>query len=174
MAAYCFVGKPFLLFLFHRSCSLVWWFLGLKISNSLHALSYFQVREPMPAVFFFLIDVSMNAIQTGATAAACSAITQVITDLPVSSISVCGNCTVWFCFLISVLDSHHLFSVFALKLSIFYFGSFIFSTQVIVRKVLFISLLKEENQFELIARWRASNYSLLGAKNLHRWWNILS
>ncbi|RVW94701.1 Protein transport protein Sec24-like CEF [Vitis vinifera] len=36
----------------------------------------------MPAVFFFLIDVSMNAIQTGATAAACSAITQVITDLP--------------------------------------------------------------------------------------------
>ncbi|RVW99575.1 Protein transport protein Sec24-like CEF [Vitis vinifera] len=66
----------------------------LKISNSLHALSYFQVREPMPAVFFFLIDVSMNAIQTGATAAACSAITQVITDLPVSSIYVCGNCTI--------------------------------------------------------------------------------
>lgn len=46
---------------------------------------YFQVRDPMPAVFFFLIDVSMNAIQTGATAAACSAITQVIADLPVSS-----------------------------------------------------------------------------------------
>lgn len=45
----------------------------------------FQVREPMPAVFFFLIDVSMNAIQTGATAAACSAISQVIADLPVSS-----------------------------------------------------------------------------------------
>lgn len=45
----------------------------------------FQVRDPMPAVFFFLIDVSMNAIQTGATAAACSAITQVIADLPVSS-----------------------------------------------------------------------------------------
>lgn len=45
----------------------------------------FQVREPMPAVFFFLIDVSMNAIQTGATAAACSAISQVISDLPVSS-----------------------------------------------------------------------------------------
>lgn len=39
----------------------------------------------MPAVFFFLIDVSMNAIQTGATAAACSAINQVIADLPVSS-----------------------------------------------------------------------------------------
>lgn len=45
----------------------------------------FQVRDPMPAVFFFLIDVSMNAIQTGATAAACSAINQVIADLPVSS-----------------------------------------------------------------------------------------
>lgn len=44
-----------------------------------------QVRDPMPAVYFFLIDVSMNAIQTGATAAACSAITQVISDLPVSS-----------------------------------------------------------------------------------------
>lgn len=38
----------------------------------------------MPAVFFFLIDVSMNAIQTGATAAACSAINQVVADLPVS------------------------------------------------------------------------------------------
>lgn len=37
----------------------------------------------MPAVFFFLIDVSMNAIQTGATAAACSAISQAIADLPV-------------------------------------------------------------------------------------------
>ncbi|CAK9158624.1 unnamed protein product [Ilex paraguariensis] len=42
----------------------------------------FRVRDPMPAVFFFLIDVSMNAIQTGATAAACSAISQVIADLP--------------------------------------------------------------------------------------------
>ncbi|XP_047261868.1 protein transport protein Sec24-like CEF, partial [Capsicum annuum] len=40
------------------------------------------VRDPMPAVYFFLIDVSMNAIQTGATAAACSAISQVISDLP--------------------------------------------------------------------------------------------
>ena len=43
-----------------------------------------QVRDPMPAVYFFLIDVSMNAIQIGATAAACSAISQVISDLPVS------------------------------------------------------------------------------------------
>lgn len=38
----------------------------------------------MPAIFFFIIDVSMNAVQTGATAAACSAISQVISDLPVS------------------------------------------------------------------------------------------
>jgi protein transport protein SEC24 len=36
----------------------------------------------MPAVYFFLIDVSMNAIQTGATAAACNAIQQVLSDLP--------------------------------------------------------------------------------------------
>ncbi|XP_047940906.1 protein transport protein Sec24-like At4g32640 isoform X2 [Salvia hispanica] len=42
----------------------------------------YMVRDPMPAVFFFLIDVSMNATQTGATAAACSAIKQVIADLP--------------------------------------------------------------------------------------------
>ena len=42
----------------------------------------------MPAVYFFLIDVSMNAIQTGATAAACSAIHQVIADLPVSTCNI--------------------------------------------------------------------------------------
>ncbi|KAG7026137.1 Protein transport protein Sec24-like protein [Cucurbita argyrosperma subsp. argyrosperma] len=42
----------------------------------------YMVRDPMPAVYFFLIDVSMNAVQTGATAAACSAISQVISDLP--------------------------------------------------------------------------------------------
>lgn len=42
----------------------------------------------MPAVYFFLIDVSMNAIQTGATAAACGAISQVIADLPVSFMSI--------------------------------------------------------------------------------------
>ncbi|TKY50764.1 transport protein Sec24 [Spatholobus suberectus] len=46
------------------------------------ATKEFMVREPMPAVYFFLIDVSMNAVQTGATAAACSAINQVISDLP--------------------------------------------------------------------------------------------
>ncbi|XP_047956910.1 protein transport protein Sec24-like At4g32640 [Salvia hispanica] len=42
----------------------------------------YMVRDPMPAVFFFLVDVSMHAIQTGATAAACSAISQVIPNLP--------------------------------------------------------------------------------------------
>ncbi|KAL1541771.1 Protein transport protein Sec24B [Salvia divinorum] len=42
----------------------------------------YMVRDPMPAVFFFLVDVSMHAIQTGATAAACSAISQVIPHLP--------------------------------------------------------------------------------------------
>lgn len=52
-----------------------------------------QLRDPMPAVFFFLVDVSMHAIKTGATAAACSAISQVIPDLPVSSFwdSSCTN-----------------------------------------------------------------------------------
>ncbi|GAB4826005.1 Protein transport protein Sec24C [Ancistrocladus abbreviatus] len=45
------------------------------------ALKEYMVREPMPAVFFFLVDVSLNAIHTGATAAACSAINQVIADL---------------------------------------------------------------------------------------------
>uniref|UniRef100_A0A453K584 Zinc finger Sec23/Sec24-type domain-containing protein n=1 Tax=Aegilops tauschii subsp. strangulata TaxID=200361 RepID=A0A453K584_AEGTS len=47
------------------------------------ATKEFLVREPMPAVYFFLVDVSMNAIQTGATAAACSAISQSLSDLPV-------------------------------------------------------------------------------------------
>ncbi|XP_031487094.1 uncharacterized protein LOC116255423 isoform X6 [Nymphaea colorata] len=42
----------------------------------------YMVRDPMPAVFFFLVDVSMNAIQSGATAAACSAVSQSINDLP--------------------------------------------------------------------------------------------
>ncbi|KAK3032913.1 hypothetical protein RJ639_034961 [Escallonia herrerae] len=51
------------------------------------ATKEYLVRDPMPAVFFFLIDVSMNAIQTGATAAACSAINQVIADLPLYRIT---------------------------------------------------------------------------------------
>ncbi|KAJ4872629.1 Protein transport protein Sec24-like [Raphanus sativus] len=46
------------------------------------ATKEYMVRDPMPAVYFFLIDVSMNAIQTGATAAACNAIQQVLSDLP--------------------------------------------------------------------------------------------
>ncbi|XP_051147877.1 protein transport protein Sec24-like CEF [Andrographis paniculata] len=46
------------------------------------ATKEYMVRDPMPAVYFFLVDVSMHAIQTGATAAACSAISQVISDLP--------------------------------------------------------------------------------------------
>lgn len=49
-----------------------------------HHLFDIQVRDPMPAVFFFLVDVSLNAVQTGATAAACTAINQAIVDLPVS------------------------------------------------------------------------------------------
>ncbi|KAK6148011.1 hypothetical protein DH2020_018923 [Rehmannia glutinosa] len=60
----------------------------------------FMVRDPMPAVFFFLIDVSMNAIQTGATAAACSAISQVISDLPEGPRTMVGiatfDCTIHF------------------------------------------------------------------------------
>lgn len=43
----------------------------------------------MLSMYFFLIDVSMNAMQTGATAAACSAIRQVISDLPVSFMPIC-------------------------------------------------------------------------------------
>ncbi|XP_039056227.1 protein transport protein Sec24-like At4g32640 [Hibiscus syriacus] len=53
----------------------------------------YMVRDPMPAVYFFLIDVSMNAVQTGATAAACSAISQVITDLPEGPRTLVGIAT---------------------------------------------------------------------------------
>lgn len=53
----------------------------------------FMVRDPMPAVFFFLVDVSMHAIQTGATAAACSAISQVIPDLPEGPRTMVGIAT---------------------------------------------------------------------------------
>lgn len=59
-------------------------FLALSVLTG-NICAMFQIREPMPAVYFFLIDVSMNAMQIGATAAACSAISQVINDLPVSS-----------------------------------------------------------------------------------------
>ncbi|XAR67803.1 hypothetical protein NMG60_11002716 [Bertholletia excelsa] len=57
------------------------------------ATKEYMVRDPMPAVFFFLIDVSMNAIQTGATAAACSAISQVIADLPEGPSTMVGVAT---------------------------------------------------------------------------------
>ncbi|XP_058078018.1 protein transport protein SEC24 C-like isoform X2 [Magnolia sinica] len=57
------------------------------------ATKEYMVRDPMPAVFFFLIDVSMNAIQTGATAAACSAISQAISDLPEGPRTLVGIAT---------------------------------------------------------------------------------
>ncbi|XP_031479340.1 protein transport protein Sec24-like At4g32640 isoform X2 [Nymphaea colorata] len=53
----------------------------------------YMVRDPMPAVFFFLVDVSMNAIQSGATAAACSAVAQSINDLPESPRNMVGFAT---------------------------------------------------------------------------------
>ncbi|KAL3338292.1 hypothetical protein AABB24_030437 [Solanum stoloniferum] len=57
------------------------------------ATKEYMVREPMRAVYFFLIDVSMNAVQTGATAAACSAISQVISDLPEGPRTLIGIAT---------------------------------------------------------------------------------
>lgn len=57
------------------------------------ATKEYMVRDPMPAVFFFLVDVSMNAIQTGATAAACNAISQVIADLPEGPRTMVGFAT---------------------------------------------------------------------------------
>ncbi|KAJ6359922.1 hypothetical protein OIU77_004014 [Salix suchowensis] len=58
------------------------------------ATKEYMVRDPMPAVYFFLIDVSMHAIQTGATAAACSSISQVIADLPEGPRTMVGIATV--------------------------------------------------------------------------------
>ncbi|GJN12878.1 hypothetical protein PR202_ga31198 [Eleusine coracana subsp. coracana] len=52
-----------------------------------------QVRDPMPAVYFFLIDVSMNALNTGSTAAACSAIFQALSDLPEGPQTMVGIAT---------------------------------------------------------------------------------
>ncbi|ONK56215.1 uncharacterized protein A4U43_C10F5310 [Asparagus officinalis] len=57
------------------------------------ATKEYMIREPMPAVFFFLIDVSMNAIQTGATAAACSSISQSIAELPEGPRTMVGIAT---------------------------------------------------------------------------------
>ncbi|VVA14675.1 PREDICTED: transport [Prunus dulcis] len=53
----------------------------------------YMVRDPMLSMYFFLIDVSMNAMQTGATAAACSAIRQVISDLPEGPRTMVGIAT---------------------------------------------------------------------------------
>ncbi|KAG6535448.1 hypothetical protein ZIOFF_000421 [Zingiber officinale] len=64
------------------------------------ATRQYMVRDPMPAVFFFLVDVSVNAVQTGATAAACSAISQSLADLPDGPRTMVGiatfDCTVHF------------------------------------------------------------------------------
>ncbi|CAA6660059.1 unnamed protein product [Spirodela intermedia] len=57
------------------------------------ATKEYMVRDPMPPVFFFLIDVSMNATQSGATAAACSAIGQAIADLPEGPRTMVGLAT---------------------------------------------------------------------------------
>ncbi|XWS64658.1 hypothetical protein CRYUN_Cryun05aG0021900 [Craigia yunnanensis] len=57
------------------------------------ATKEYMMRDPMPAVYFFLIDVSMNAIQTGATAAACAAVNQVIADLPEGPRTMVGIAT---------------------------------------------------------------------------------
>jgi protein transport protein SEC24 len=48
------------------------------------ATKEYLVRPPMLAVYYFLIDVSQTAVQTGAVAAACSAIKRALADLPVS------------------------------------------------------------------------------------------
>uniref|UniRef100_A0ACD5XZH4 Uncharacterized protein n=1 Tax=Avena sativa TaxID=4498 RepID=A0ACD5XZH4_AVESA len=53
----------------------------------------FLVREPMPSVYFFLVDVSMNAVHTGATAAACSAISQALSNLPEGPRTMVGIAT---------------------------------------------------------------------------------
>ncbi|XP_022719190.1 protein transport protein Sec24-like At4g32640 [Durio zibethinus] len=57
------------------------------------ATKEYMMRDPMPAVYFFLIDVSMNAIQTGATAAACAAISQVISAFPEGPRTMVGIAT---------------------------------------------------------------------------------
>lgn len=46
------------------------------------ATKEFLVRPPMCPMFFFLIDVSMNAVETGATAASCSAVQRALGELP--------------------------------------------------------------------------------------------
>ncbi|EPS66653.1 hypothetical protein M569_08123, partial [Genlisea aurea] len=52
-----------------------------------------MMRETLTRVYFFLIDVSLHAIKTGAAAAACFAISQVISDLPVGAQTKVGIAT---------------------------------------------------------------------------------
>ncbi len=46
-----------------------------------YALLFVQVRPPMPFVHFFLIDVSYNAVTSGALQATCSAVARTLDDL---------------------------------------------------------------------------------------------
>lgn len=46
------------------------------------ATQEYMVRPPMPHTLLFLIDVSLNAVTTGSTAAACSAVARAVADLP--------------------------------------------------------------------------------------------
>ena len=46
-----------------------------------NAWLYLQVRPPMPFVHFFLIDVSYNAVTSGALEATCSAIARILDEL---------------------------------------------------------------------------------------------
>eukprot|EP00898_Chlorokybus_atmophyticus_P000326 jgi/Chlat1/1294/Chrsp118S01733 len=50
-------------------------------------------RPPMTVTYFFLIDVSAAAVASGATAAACSAISQALDDLPAGERSLVGVAT---------------------------------------------------------------------------------
>ena len=47
-----------------------------------------QVRDPMPPVHFFLIDVSHTAVTTGVTVAACNAIQQVLSSIQGAVLSI--------------------------------------------------------------------------------------
>ncbi|CAM6106579.1 unnamed protein product [Calypogeia fissa] len=53
----------------------------------------YLVRDPMPPVYYFLIDVSSTAVQTGAVAAACSAINRALADLPEGPRTMVGIAT---------------------------------------------------------------------------------
>lgn len=54
---------------------------GDLLQAIIFAGSGLQVRPPMAPSHFFLIDVSYNAITTGATAAACSAVLRVLDEI---------------------------------------------------------------------------------------------